>query len=217
MTTTTHLGITLVEQSQAQKEVTVNTALTRIDAMLNNSAKSRTTSTPPGSPASGDLYIVGTSPTGAWAGQAGNLAYFDQVWQFVAPGAGMSLWVADESLIYTYNGSAWTITSRPMGQAPVALTDAATISWNLVTAPFATVTLAGNRTLANPSTLMPGNAYMLIVKQDGTGSRTLAYGSTFKWPSGSAPVLSTAAGAIDMLSFACDGTNVYGSIQKGFA
>jgi Protein of unknown function (DUF2793) len=107
MTTTTHLGITLVEQSQAQKEVTVNQALTRIDAILNSGAKSRTTSTPPGSPASGDLYIVGASPSGAWAGQAGQLAYFDQTWKFIAPNEGVTLWVNDEDLIYSYNGSAW--------------------------------------------------------------------------------------------------------------
>lgn len=107
MATTNHLGITLVDASQSQKEVTVNTALTRIDALLNTGAKSRVTNTPPGSPASGDLYIVGASPTGAWAGQAYQLAYFDQVWKFIAPGMGIILWVNDESLSYTFNGTAW--------------------------------------------------------------------------------------------------------------
>ncbi len=107
MTTTTHLGITLVEQSQAQKEVTVNTALTRIDAVLNTGAKDKDLATPPGSPATGDVYIVATSPTGAWSGQAGKIAYFDQIWRFITPNEGMSLWVNDEDLIYTYNGSSW--------------------------------------------------------------------------------------------------------------
>jgi hypothetical protein len=107
MATTNHLGLTLVEQSQAQKEVTVNQALTRLDAVLNTGAKSRTTNTPPGSPASGDLYIVGGSPTGAWSGQAGKLAYYDQIWRFITPNEGVTLWVNDEDLLYTYNGSAW--------------------------------------------------------------------------------------------------------------
>ena len=107
MSTTTHLGITLVATAQAQKEVTVNTALTLIDALLNTGAKSRVTATPPGSPTSGDLYIVGASPTGAWSGQAGNLTYYDQTWKFITPNTGMTLWVNDESLTYTYNGSAW--------------------------------------------------------------------------------------------------------------
>jgi len=107
MATTTHLAITLVEQSQAQKEITVNEAITRIDALLNTGAISRSISAPPGSPASGDLYIVGSSPTGTWTGQANRLAYFDQIWRFIIPLEGMSLWVNDEDITYSYNGANW--------------------------------------------------------------------------------------------------------------
>jgi hypothetical protein len=107
MATTSHLGLTLVEQAQAQKEVTVNQAFVRIDALLNTGAKSRATNTPPALPASGDLYIVGTSPTGAWAGQAKKLAYFDQIWKFISAGEGMLIWVNDESRSYYYNGTDW--------------------------------------------------------------------------------------------------------------
>jgi len=107
MTTTPHLSITLVEQSQAQKEVTVNAALIRIDALLNSGAKSRTTATPPGSPATGDLYIVGVSPTGAWASQAGNITYYDGSWKFITPLEGMTLWVNDEDVLYVYDGGTW--------------------------------------------------------------------------------------------------------------
>ncbi len=107
MTTTSHIGITLVEQSQAQKEVTVNTALTKIDAILNTGAKSRLTSTPPGSPASGDVYIVGSSPTGAWAGQADKISYYDGSWNFITPNEGMTLWVSDEDVPYIYTGTSW--------------------------------------------------------------------------------------------------------------
>ena len=53
--------------------------------------------------------------------------------------------------------------------------------------------------------------------QDGTGSRTLAYNAIYKWPAGVAPVLSTAANAIDILTFVSDGTNMYGVAQKAFA
>lgn len=119
MATTSHLGITLVEQAQAQKEITVNQAFTRIDALLNTGAKSRTTSTPPGSPASGDLYIVGASPTGDWSGQAEKLAYFDQVWKFITPQAGLMLWVNDEGLSYVYDGTDW-VTVSGSGEANTA-------------------------------------------------------------------------------------------------
>jgi hypothetical protein len=71
--------------------------------------------------------------------------------------------------------------------------------------------------LSNPSNLQAGASYTLIVKQDATGSRTLAYGTSYKWPGGTAPTLSTAANAIDVLTFISDGTNMYGVAQKGFA
>ena len=126
MTTTSHLGMTLVEQSQAQKEITVNQALTRVDAFLNNGAKSQSTSTPPGSPASGDLYIVGSSPTGAWTGQAGKLAYYDQGWYFVVPNEGAVLWVNDEDVAYSYNGTSWILTTQNLSKVGVNATADAT-------------------------------------------------------------------------------------------
>ena len=107
MATTTHIGMTLVEQSQAQKEITVNQALTRIDALMNTGAKSRATNTPPGSPASGDVYIVGSSPMGAWAGHAGKIGYFDQTWKFITPNEGAAFWVNDENIFYIFDGTSW--------------------------------------------------------------------------------------------------------------
>jgi hypothetical protein len=99
----------------------------------------------------------------------------------------------------------------------VTLTDGATINWNMNTQQVAKVTLGGNRTLANPTNLVAGGTYVLRVIQDGTGSRTLAYGSAYKWASGVVPTLSTAAGSVDILSFYSDGTNLYGVAQVGFA
>lgn len=107
MATTAHLGITLVEQAQASKEVTVNEALMKLDALLNTGARDKDLATPPASPAAGDVYIVAASPTGAWAGQAGKVAYFDQLWRFISPREGLTLWVNDEDKAYSYNGAAW--------------------------------------------------------------------------------------------------------------
>ena len=109
MATTSHLEITLLEQSQAQKEITINEAFARIDAVLNSGVIDRDLATPPGSPASGDVYIVAGSPTGAWSGQAGKIAYYDQLWRFVTPREGMMLWVNDEDLRVAYNGSNWQV------------------------------------------------------------------------------------------------------------
>jgi len=90
------------------------------------------------------------------------------------------------------------------------LTDGASISWNSSEYQVATVTLGGNRTLANATGLSVGT-YILHVYQDGAGNRTLNYGTKYKWPAGVTPVLSTTANAHDVFSFVCDGTNMYGS------
>jgi hypothetical protein len=95
------------------------------------------------------------------------------------------------------------------------LTDAASISWDLDNQ-VAQVTLAGNRTLANPTNQNAGATYILIVKQDATGTRTLSYGTDYKFPAGVAPVLSTGSNDVDILTFVSDGTYMYGSITQDF-
>lgn len=97
-----------------------------------------------------------------------------------------------------------------------ALTDGANIAWTADTKQIATLTIAGNRTLSAPSNAVIGT-YVLIITQAAGGSHTLAYNAVFKWPGGTAPVLSTAAAAIDILTFVSDGTNFYGVAQKAFA
>ena len=61
-----------------------------------------------------------------------------------------------------------------------------------------------------------GGVYVLRVKQDATGSRTLAYGSSYKFPGGVAPVLSTGPNDIDILTFLSDGTDMLGVINQDF-
>lgn len=105
-------------------------------------------------------------------------------------------------------GPAWTPT--------VTLTDAANIATDASLSTVFEVTLGGNRTLDNPTNLKDGGTYIWVVTQDGTGSRTLAYGSAFKWPGGTAPTLSTAAGSVDIITAVSDGTNLYATSQLDF-
>lgn len=90
------------------------------------------------------------------------------------------------------------------------LTDGATINWDLSQNQVASVTLAGNRTLAFPTNLVDGGVYILIVRQDATGSRTLGFTGNYKFAGGSAPTLTTTASKADILTFVSDGTNMYG-------
>ena len=89
------------------------------------------------------------------------------------------------------------------------LTDGATISWTTTNAQVATVTLAGNRTVAAPTGMINGAFYALAVIQDATGGRTLAWNAVFKWTSASAPTLTTTTNARDYFVFRSDGTNMY--------
>jgi hypothetical protein len=85
--------------------------------------------------------------------------------------------------------------------AVVALTDGATITPNFATGNNFSVTLAGNRTLASPTNLTAGQHGSITITQDATGSRTLAYGSSWKFSGGTAPSLTTTANAVDVLAY----------------
>jgi hypothetical protein len=82
-----------------------------------------------------------------------------------------------------------------------ALTDGATITPDFSLGNNFSVTLGGNRTLANPTNLTAGQHGVIVITQDGTGSRTLAYGSNWKFPAGAAPTLTTTANAVDVLAY----------------
>lgn len=81
------------------------------------------------------------------------------------------------------------------------LTDASTITPDFAVANNYSVTLGGNRTLANPTNLTAGQSGSIFVVQDGTGSRTLAYGSYWDFIGGTAPTLSTAANSVDRIDY----------------
>jgi len=87
------------------------------------------------------------------------------------------------------------------------LSDGATINWDLSLAQNAVVTLGGNRTLANPTNQIAGGVYTLLVKQDATGGRTLAFGTAYKW--GTEFQFPGLIGVDVMLRCYSDGTTMY--------
>lgn len=97
--------------------------------------------------------------------------------------------------------------------ANFALTDAATIAWDTVNQVATFTFVSSNRTMGAPTNLKNGAFYALAVIQNG-GSNTLTWNSVFKWAAGTAPTLSTAAGAKDYFTFRSDGTNLY---QQGIS
>ena len=88
-----------------------------------------------------------------------------------------------------------------VGATITAATSASTITLDLGASVHHSVTLAHNTTFADPSNEVAGQSGSIIITQDGTGSRTAAWNSAWKWTGGVAPTLSTAAGAVDRIDY----------------
>lgn len=72
------------------------------------------------------------------------------------------------------------------------------------------LTLTGNCTFTFPAATA-GQSFILLLKQDGTGSRTVTWPAAVKWPGGTAPTITSTASKLDKYIFTSDGTNWYGS------
>ena len=86
-------------------------------------------------------------------------------------------------------------------QNVVTLIDATTITANLAQTNNFVVTLGGNRTMANATNIIAGQSGFVVVRQDGTGSRTLTFGTGWRFPGNTAPTLTTTASAVDLIVF----------------
>jgi hypothetical protein len=108
MSNSTNLVLPLLTAAQAQKHVTVNESVQRLDLLVQLAVIDRTSSAPPGSPVDGARYVVAASPTGAWAGQAGKIAAWqDGAWVFLTPREGWTAWVNAENRVVFHDGANW--------------------------------------------------------------------------------------------------------------
>jgi len=119
----------------------------------------------------------------------------------IIKGSGTSaLTTATAGTDYAGIDTAQTFTKGQRGEI-TTLTDGATVTPDMADSNNFTLTLGGNRTLANPSNLTAGQSGSIFIVQDATGSRTLAYGNQYDFIGGTAPTLSTAANAVDRIDY----------------
>jgi len=119
----------------------------------------------------------------------------------IIKGSGTSaLTTATIGVDYAGIDTAQTFTKGQRGEI-TTLTDGATVTPDMADSNNFTLTLGGNRTLANPSNLTAGQSGSIFIVQDGTGSRTLAYGNQYDFIGGTAPTLSTAANSVDRIDY----------------
>ena len=142
---------------------------------------------------------------------SGTMSFASQVY----PGAGIpnstgTAWGTS----YTTSGSGTVLalatnpTITNYVETPYSANSSTAITIALTNGTVQIITLTGNATITMP-TAVSGKSFIMFLKQDGTGSRTVTW-STVKWPGGTAPTITSTASKQDIYSFFSDGTNWYG-------
>jgi len=124
MADTANLALPLLDAAQAQKHVTMNEALARLDAIAPGRVLTAFGDTPPPAPADGEAHLVGDTALGAWAGQDRMIALFlNGGWAFATPWKGMRVTVDATGGSATFDGTGWVsdrIAAAPGGAATLA-------------------------------------------------------------------------------------------------
>jgi len=119
--------------------------------------------------------------------------------------------------IVTYTGTE-TLTNKTLTnptvtnyvETPYSANSSTAITLALTNGTVQIITLTGNATITMP-TATSGKSFIMFLKQDGTGSRTVTW-STVKWAGGTAPTITSTASRQDILSFFSDGSSWFGVV-----
>ena len=110
MSETPKLNLPFLAAGQAQKHVTLNESLRRLDALVQISVLDRELASPPTTPEEGDRYLVPVAASGIWAGRSGEIAAWqDGGWSYFTPRAGWVLYVENETTLLVYDGADWVV------------------------------------------------------------------------------------------------------------
>jgi hypothetical protein len=133
--------------------------------------------------------------------QEGEIVYAtDQDKLYVKEGSSLVSTQASLPADNAVTGTAQTFTAAQRGSI-TTLTSGATVTPDFAAANNYTLTLGHNATIANPTNLTAGQSGSIFLVQDGTGSRTAAWGSYWDFAAGTAPTLTTAASAVDRIDY----------------
>jgi hypothetical protein len=147
MSVSPRLDLPLLVPSQAQKHVTHNEALQKLDALVQLTVESIDATDPPTAPGVGEIHALGPAPTGAWAGQGGQLAYWteDGTWLFIPPLEGWRAWDRASELLRVHDGTAWVAAASMQNLDGLGIATASdTVNRLAVASEAALFTHAGN-------------------------------------------------------------------------
>ena len=224
MAETPNLGLPLIASAQTQKHITLNESLWLVDALLQGTLSQIDQTTPPASPAPGEIFAIGVGATGDWASQDGNLAIWTEGgWRYVQPKDGWTLYSGTDFQQLRYLAGIWRPISAAYSLAG-ASTELATLSVDHVIDPGAqSVT----------SALIPSHAHVIgvsgrvlsdVTSDTGTTWRLGVsgsddrYGTGYGFASGSYAKGLTGSGltyyADTALQLTCDGGNFTGGTVR---
>jgi hypothetical protein len=110
--TTPRFSLPLLFAGQAQKETTVNEAMIEADILLHATIEAEI-NTPPSAPVSGQAWLAGSAPTGAFSGKAAQIAaWTDGGWRFIIPRDGVVVFDRNRSCLRLFCGG-WRLVSPP--------------------------------------------------------------------------------------------------------
>jgi hypothetical protein len=112
-----NLGLPLIMPAQAQKHVTVNESLLKLDVLVQSCVTSQSLAIQPSTPEEGNVWIIPEAASGSdWALMTvGSLAvYRDGFWTEIKPKTGWSVYASDAGQKITYDGSIWKFATNSM-------------------------------------------------------------------------------------------------------
>ena len=179
----------------------------------------------PGGDADGDIYIVGDTPAGAFAGfdEFDLVIYMDGTWYAFAPADGVVVNVA--GTLKQWDGAAYVDAGGGGGGSDRStvsgLATSGSVAIDCALGDYFTLALAGNVsgfTFSNLPGSGHGSTLMIRITQDST-PRTVVWPASFKWAGGTAGAVSTAAGAVDVLAITTfdAGVSWAATLAKAFA
>ena len=173
MDSTPRLQLPYIAPQQAQKQVTYNEAMRRLDRLVQPVVSSRSLTAPPAAPAAGESWIVPPGAAGDWAGQDGALAtWLDGGWRFDAPVAGQLAFVRDAAELVVFVAGAWQVHTGRGGSGLAHLgvnTDADATNRLTVAAPASLFTHAGADHRLKLNKAAPGDTASLVFQTGWSG------------------------------------------------
>lgn len=151
--------------------------------------------------------VVGVLPiaNGGTNASSASITAFNNITGYTASGA---TGTTSTNLVFSTNPTITNPTVTNYVETTFSANSSTAITLNLANGTFQIITLTGNATVTMPSAVS-GKSFIMLLKQDGTGGRTVTW-STVVWPGGTAPTITSTASKSDLYSFFSDGTNWYG-------